>query len=114
MGLKIEESELYKSILSIYLWVPVKETVDWIVDHPDGGLVCRMDLGKSNKKRELLSLERHKTGQTKHNKLSKITLARSTSCESKSSEHAWFAKIQQSDWLVSMLKTIANGLTSRP
>ena len=27
--------------------VPVTETSDWILDHPDSGLVQRMDSGKS-------------------------------------------------------------------
>ena len=35
--------------LSICLWLPVKETTNWILDHTDtdSGLVKRMDLGKS-------------------------------------------------------------------
>ena len=33
--------------------VPVKETVDWILDRSDSGLVKRMDLGKSTQAREL-------------------------------------------------------------
>ena len=33
---------------SICLWLPAKETTDWILDHTDSGLVTkRIDLGKS-------------------------------------------------------------------
>ena len=35
-------------ILSICLWLPVKETTDWMLDHTDSELVQRMDLGKSS------------------------------------------------------------------
>ena len=31
----------------IFLWLPVKEITDWMLDHADSGLVSRMDLGKS-------------------------------------------------------------------
>ena len=47
MDFKIERSEWYKSILSICLWLPVKKTTDWMLDHADSELVSRMDLGKS-------------------------------------------------------------------
>ena len=50
-GSQFQKSDLFHMLIFlIRLFVPVKETAHWILDHPDSGLLQRMGLGKSKLK----------------------------------------------------------------